>query len=110
MKKLSIEAVPRDRIIRSIVVVRGQKVILDADVASLYGVETRALVQAVKRNLERFPPDFMFRVTSTEMRISRSCASAGSSVLGWRRRRRGTVRRISPPALRARGLRAEGRR
>lgn len=57
MGKRSVAPVPRERIVRSIVIVRGQKVILDADVASLYGVETRALVQAVKRNADRFPPD-----------------------------------------------------
>ena len=76
--------VPRERIIRSIVIVRGQKVILDADVAALYGVETRALVQAVKRNADRFPSDFMFAVTPAEMRILRS-QSVMSSSWGGRR-------------------------
>lgn len=84
MKKLSIAPVPRERILRSIVVIRGQKVILDADVASLYGVETRALVQAVKRNLERFPSDFMFQVTSAEMRVLRSQTVMSSSWGGRR--------------------------
>lgn len=45
---------------------RGQKVMLDRDLASMYGVETRALNQAVKRNAERFPEDFMFQLTTTE--------------------------------------------
>ena len=45
---------------------RGQKVMLDRDLASMYGVETRALNQAVKRNAERFPEDFMFQLTATE--------------------------------------------
>ncbi len=45
---------------------------LDADLASLYGVETRALVQAVKRNIERFPADFMLRLTAAEARVLRS--------------------------------------
>jgi ORF6N domain len=84
MAKSSMQPVPRERIIRSIVIVRGQKVILDADVASLYGVETRALVQAVKRNRSRFPSDFMFQVTSAEMRVSRSQAVI-SSTWGGRR-------------------------
>ncbi len=84
MKKLAVKAVPDDRIIRSIVVVRGQKVILDADVASLYGVETRALVQAVKRNRDRFPSDFMFQVTSAEMRVLRSQLVISSSWGGRR--------------------------
>lgn len=51
-----------------IYVIRDNKVILDRDLAMLYGVETRTLVQAVKRNLERFPEDFMFQLTSQEMK------------------------------------------
>jgi hypothetical protein len=46
--------------------IRGEKVILDADLASLYGVETRVLKQAVRRNKKRFPPDFMFELTTKE--------------------------------------------
>jgi hypothetical protein len=49
-----------------ILLVRGQKVLLDSDLATLYGVEVRALNQAVKRNEERFPPDFIFRLTAKE--------------------------------------------
>lgn len=59
-------AIPAERIERRILLVRGQKVMLDADLAVLYGVETKALNQAVKRNPDRFPPDFMFRLTSKE--------------------------------------------
>ncbi len=59
-------AVPAERILRSIHVLRGERVLLDADLAALYEVETRALVQAVKRNLERFPDDFMFQLTDRE--------------------------------------------
>ena len=44
--------------------IRGQKVMLDFDLAELYGVETRTLVQAVKRNAKRFPKDFMFQITN----------------------------------------------
>jgi len=51
---------------------RGEKVILDADLADLYGVETRVLVQAVKRNLERFPDDFMFQLNAEEFVVLRS--------------------------------------
>jgi len=54
------------RIEESIFLVRGQKVILDADLAVLYGVQTRVLNQAVKRNIARFPEDFMFRLTTGE--------------------------------------------
>ena len=49
-----------------ILLIRGQKVMLDADLAELYGVATKALNQAVKRNVERFPEDFMFQLTNTE--------------------------------------------
>ena len=49
-----------------ILIIRGQKVLLDSDLARLYGVETRALNQAVKRNVERFPSDFMFQLTFEE--------------------------------------------
>lgn len=51
---------------RKIYEIRGQKVILDRDLAALYQVETRVLNQAVKRNIERFPEDFMFQLTSHE--------------------------------------------
>ena len=47
--------------------IRGQKVMLDSDLAKLYQVETRVLNQAVKRNLKRFPPDFMFQLTAEEV-------------------------------------------
>ncbi len=52
--------------------IRGERVMLDADLAELYGVETKVLLQAVKRNLERFPPDFMFQLTKQEFNDLRS--------------------------------------
>ncbi|MEW5995598.1 MAG: ORF6N domain-containing protein [Candidatus Zixiibacteriota bacterium] len=58
--------VPVERIERSILLIRGQKVMLDSDLADLYGVPTKALNQAVKRNKERFPKDFMFQLTGEE--------------------------------------------
>lgn len=58
--------VPVDSIISKIVVFRGEKVMIDRDLAELYGVTTKALNQAVKRNKRRFPPDFMFRLTIDE--------------------------------------------
>lgn len=64
--------VPAERIEKAILLIRSQKVILDADLAALYEVETRVLVQAVKRNLERFPEDFMFQLTQEEFAILRS--------------------------------------
>jgi hypothetical protein len=57
---------------RRIVRVRGHKVLFDADLAVLYGVDTRVLVQAVKRNASRFPPDFMFRLDTEETTRLRS--------------------------------------
>lgn len=59
-------SVPVERIERSIFLVRGQKVMLDRDLADLYGVETRVLNQAVRRNLRRFPLDFMFQMGPEE--------------------------------------------
>jgi len=59
-------AISPERIERAILLIRGQRVMLDADLAELYGVLTKALNQAVKRNPERFPPDFVFRLTRRE--------------------------------------------
>ncbi len=65
------------KIQQTILVVRGQKVIRDRDLASLYEVETMALNQAVKRNSERFPADFMLELTRDEiMRISQTVTSS----------------------------------
>jgi hypothetical protein len=60
------------RIEQAILIVRGHRVMLSTDLAALYGVEPRALVQAVKRNIERFPDDFMFWLTAEEWRILKS--------------------------------------
>ena len=61
-----------ERIESSIYLIRSEKVILDHDLASLYGVSTKSLIQSVKRNLERFPQDFMFQLTNREFAILRS--------------------------------------
>ena len=58
--------VSSDQITRAIMLIRGQKVMLDEDLADLYEVETKALNRAVKRNLDRFPEDFMFQLTAKE--------------------------------------------
>jgi len=58
--------VPLERVERAIFVIRGQKVMLDADLAALYGVPTKRFNEQVKRNKERFPDDFMFRLTVEE--------------------------------------------
>jgi ORF6N domain len=57
---------PSERIERSILLIRGHKVMLDADLAELYGVETHALLQAVSRNQKRFPEDFMFQMSKED--------------------------------------------
>jgi hypothetical protein len=72
MSKNSSSLVSAERIERAILLIRGQKVMLDADLASLYGVETRTLVQAVKRNVERFPSDFAYQLTAQEFADLRS--------------------------------------
>jgi len=61
--------IPDERIINRIFFIRGKKVMIDRDLAELYGVETRALNQAVRRNLKRFPEDFMLELTKQEMEI-----------------------------------------
>lgn len=61
-----------ERIAQSILLIRDQKVMLDADLADLYGVETKVFVQAIKRNMARFPADFMFQLTKQEFDDLRS--------------------------------------
>jgi hypothetical protein len=58
--------IPVERIEKAIFLIRGHKVMLDADLAELYGVKTKALKQAVRRNIERFPKDFMFELNHEE--------------------------------------------
>jgi hypothetical protein len=67
------EIIPTERIAQSILYLRGQKIILDRDLAALYGVATRVLNQAVKRNTDRFPDDFAFTLSRAEIeRISQT--------------------------------------
>jgi hypothetical protein len=69
--------VPVEMIVSKILFLRNEKVLLDRDLAKLYGVETRVLNQAVSRNIRRFPPDFMFTLTRDEiMRISQIVTSS----------------------------------
>lgn len=65
-------SVPVEGITRSIRILRGHKILLDEDLAALYGVVTGALIQAVKRNIARFPIDFMFQLTAAEWTALRS--------------------------------------
>jgi hypothetical protein len=82
MNKMQVDLL---RVERSIRLIRGDKVILDEDLAELYGVETKQLIRAVKRNLDRFPADFMFQLTNHEFTILR-CQIGTSSQWGGRRR------------------------
>lgn len=64
--------IPAERIEKKILLIRGQKVMLDSDLAELYEVETKALIQAIKRNLGRFPEDFIFQINKEEFDALRS--------------------------------------
>ena len=71
-KDQEVPAVSIESVSESILILRGQKVLLDFSLAELYGVQTKALNQAVRRNLERFPDDFMFQLTREEVENLRS--------------------------------------
>jgi hypothetical protein len=86
---------PAEFIERRIYLIRGQRVMLSPDLAELYEVETRALVQAVKRNLERFPDDFMFQLTDSEYQNLKSQIVISS----W-----GGARRANPYAFTEHGV------
>src|ERR1022692_2618330 len=77
--------VPVELVERRIYLIRGQKVMLDSDLAELYQVETRALIQAVKRNMDRFPEDFMFQLTQEETESLRSQIVISNASRGGRR-------------------------
>ena len=64
----NIQILPDEKIASSIYVIRHKKVMIDRDLAELYGVETRVLNQAVRRNNKRFPEDFMFQMTQEEFK------------------------------------------
>jgi hypothetical protein len=81
----SYSIVPADRIGRAIVLLRGQKVMLDSTLAGLYEVETGALNRAVQRNLERFPSDFMFQLTEDEVKSLRCQTGISNKGRGGRR-------------------------
>jgi len=79
--------IPVERIESLILLVRGQKVMLDSDLAELYGVTTKRLNEQVKRNQERFPGDFMFQLTSEETKPLRSQIATSKRGRGGRRYR-----------------------
>ena len=84
-KSRQTSSVSVEHITRSILVLRSQRVLLDVELADLYGVTTKALVQAVKRNRERFPEDFMIQLTGAEWAILRSQTVTSSTEHGGRR-------------------------
>ncbi len=81
------DIVKQDIIEKKIFLIRGLNVMLDRDLAELYGVETRVLNQAVRRNKERFPTDFMFQLTKEEMNNWKSqIVISNSDMMGLRKR------------------------
>ena len=87
--------VPVEVIERKIYLIRGEKVMLSSDLAQLYGVEPKVLIQAVKRNIERFPEDFMFQLTNQEFINLKSQIVTSS----W-----GGIRRANPYAFTEQGV------
>jgi ORF6N domain len=83
--KGSLELIPLPAIQQRILVVRERHVMLDEDLAVLYGVETRRLIQQVKRNIDRFPSDFMFQLTKDETTALRSQSATSKEGRGGRR-------------------------
>lgn len=79
--------IPVERIEQSILLIRGEKVLLDSDLADLYEVETRVLTQAVKRNIVRFPADFMFQLSQEEFGNLRSQTVTSRFAKRWGGRR-----------------------
>lgn len=84
-KTESLELVVAPAIEKRIFVIRGRQVMLDEDLAELYGVETKRLVEQVKRNLERFPEDFMFQLDRDEAAALRSQIATSNNGRGGRR-------------------------
>jgi hypothetical protein len=81
MSSKSKDLIPEKRILKIIMVIRGENVILDSDLAKLYDVETRRLNEQVRRNIEKFPDDFMFQLTKEEFKNLKSQIATSSS--GW---------------------------
>jgi len=89
LKENKISILPDERIETKIFFIRGKKVMMDRDLAELYGVETRALNQAVKRNIERFPEEFMFQLSEKETEIWQSQILISQTVISrWGGRRK----------------------
>ena len=102
-------ALKPENIVQFVYFIRGEKVMLAQDLAELYGVPVRALNQAVKRNIKRFPPDFMFQITKKEFETLKSqivISNRGDALLksqivtsSW-----GGLRRAAPYAFTEQGV------
>jgi phage regulator Rha-like protein len=77
---MNIIKIPNELILNRIFLIRGKKVMFDKDLAELYGVETKVLNQAVKRNIARFPDDFMFKLNKKEIEVWRQSSSRSQIV------------------------------
>jgi hypothetical protein len=85
MSEQYLTSIPDEAIINKIYLIRGQKVMIDRDLAELYGVETKRLKEAVRRNIKRFPDDFMFVMTDEEFQNWRTqFATSKSDMIGLR--------------------------
>lgn len=80
------ELIAEKQILSTIMIIRGEKVILDSDLAALYGVETRRLNEQVRRNIHKFPDDFMFQLTKDEFDNLKSQIATSTSGWGGRRK------------------------
>ena len=85
MADRTISVIPDERIFNKIFLIRGKKAMLDSDLANLYGVSTKVFNQAVKRNIRRFPEDFMFQLTEQEVEILKSQIVTSNNGRGGRR-------------------------
>lgn len=81
----NVDLIPSEKVEQAIYLIRGEKVMLDRDLALLYGVETKVLNRAVKRNFQRFPSDFMFQLTADEAEILRCQFGTSKKGRGGRR-------------------------
>lgn len=96
-------ALPDESIQDTILLIRGKRVILDHDLARLYGVTTKVLNQAVKRNLDRFPEDFMFQLTKAEAEECQRRQRLRSQIVTLKKRR-GTHLKYQPHAFTEHGI------
>ena len=88
MPRMSVDSITLEQVSRGILAIRGQKVLLDADLARLYGVSTGRLIEQVKRNRNRFPQDFLFQLTDQELtNLKSQFAISSLPVRSWGGRR-----------------------